>query len=101
MIEALDGPSKQFVITVDSVTPLKVEEGGASLSDRKVVTMQGDAKFYVYLAGDDEIPTANDLITKGFTQYKNAKESYEAGEFQAIYVLSISGISNIRIAERA
>ena len=101
MIEALDGPSKQFVMAVDDVTPLQVKDGASAFSDRKVVTMQGDAKFYVYLAGDNEVPTATDVSTKGFIQYKNAKETYEAGEFQAVYILSVSGTSNVRIAERA
>lgn len=101
MIEALDGPSKQFLKSIDSITPVEVQDGGSALSDRKVVTMQGDAKFYVYLCGDNETPSATDISTKGFIQYKNAKESYEAGEEQTIYILSISGTCNVRIAERA
>jgi hypothetical protein len=101
MIEALDGPSKQFVISVDDVTPLEVKDGASTFSDRKAITMQGDARFYVYFCNEGEVPTATDISSKGFRQFKLAKETYEAGEFQAIYVLSVSGTCNIRVAERA
>lgn len=101
MLEALDGPSKSFVINANNTTPIEVKSGSEPFSERKVVTMQGDKKFYVYFADEGENPSAADISTKGFIQYKNSKESYEAAETQAIFVLSVGPSADIRVAERA
>lgn len=102
MIEALDGPSKPFVVTIDATTPVEVKSGIGPLEDRKVITMQGDGKFYVYFANENEgIPSSADVSTKGFIHYKNAKESYEAADSQPIYILAVTPSVNVRIAERA
>jgi hypothetical protein len=102
MIEALDGPSKPFVVTIDNITPVEVKSGTDPLEDRKVITMQGDGKFYVYFADEnDGIPSAADVSTKGFIHYKNAKESYEAADSQPVYILAVVPNVDVRIAERA
>ena len=102
MLQPLDGPSIQGVLSsVGTTTPVLVKVGSSAFEERKVVTMQGDGKFYVYFANDSETPTASDLSTKGFTQFKDQIASWEAGELQNIYVLAISGTVNIRLSERA
>jgi len=101
MIEALDGPSKPFVVTINNSTPVEVKSSTEALEERKVITMQGDGKFYVYFADDGETPSSSDVSTKGFIQYKNAKESYEAASSQKVFILSVSSSVIVRIAERA
>ena len=102
MIEPLDGPSKQFILSsVGTTTPVEVKAGTSPFDERKVVTLQADGKFYVFFSDTEEVPTSTDVSTKGFIQYKNSLRSYEAGQFQKIYVLAVSGTINIRGAERA
>ena len=102
MLLPLDGPSKQFLLSaVGTATPVEVKAGASAFTERKIITLQGDAKFYIYFADDGETPSASDVSTKGFIQYKNAKESYEAAGSQAVYVLAETGTVNIRGAERA
>ena len=102
MLLPLDGPSKQFVLSsVGTTTPVEVKAGASAFSERKVITLQGDGRFYIYFADEGETPTNTDVSTKGFTQYKDAKESYEAAGSQVVYVLAVTGTVNIRGAERA
>jgi hypothetical protein len=101
MIEALDGPSKPFVVTINNSTPVEVKSSTEPLEERKVITMQGNGKFYVYFADDGETPSNSDVSTKGFIQYKNSKESYEAASSQTVFILSVTGSVTVRIAERA
>lgn len=102
MLSALDGPSKQGLLSsVGTVTPVEAKVGGSAFSDRKVITLQGDNKFYVYFADDGETPSAATVTANGFSQFKDQKESYEAGEKQKVFVLAATGTVNIRIAERA
>ena len=88
MLQPLDGPA----IAQASTDPF---------SERQVVSLQGDGKFYVYFANSGETPTNTDISTKGFTHPKDALRSYEAGDQQILYVLAESGTVNIRGAERA
>lgn len=101
MFEALDGPSKPFVLAVGTATPIEVKAGASSFPERKVITIQADAKFYIYFADEGETPNAATVIATGMWQAKNAKESYEASGSQAVFVLALSGTVNIRGVERA
>lgn len=101
MLFPLDGPSKQGTLSsVGTLTPVEVKVGASSFEGRKVVTLQGDAKFYIYFADENVVPSAADVSNNGFLQFKNSKETYEASSQQAIYVLAESGTVNIKIAER-
>lgn len=101
MLQPLDGPSKSFTVTIDTVTPTKVKAGAFSFAERKVITLQGDGKFYVYFADEGETPNAATILSTGFIQYKNAKESYEASGSQEVFILADTGTVDIRGAERA
>jgi len=102
MILPLDGPSKSFKLSaVGTATPVEVKAGGSSFAERKVITLQGDASFYVYFADEAETPNAATVSANGFIQYKNAKESYEATGAQIVFVLAVSGTVDVRGAERA
>jgi len=101
-LEALDGPSKSFVLSsVGTVTPVEVKAGGSAFSERKVITLQGEGKFYIYFADDGETPNAATVSSTGMTQYKSAKESYEASGSQSVFVLAVTGTVDIRGVERA
>lgn len=101
MLKQLDGPAIQFTLSgVTTTTPVEVKAGATAFSERQVVSLQGDAKFYVYFANDGETPTVSDITTKGFTHPKDALRSYEASSKQTMFVLSVAGTVNIRGAER-
>ncbi len=102
MLQPLDGPSKQFKLSsVGTATPIEVKAGVSSFGERKVVTLQGNGKFYIYFADEGEVPNAATVSANGFWQGKNSKESYEASGSQAIYVLAFTGTVDIVGAERA
>lgn len=104
MIQALDGPAIQFVLSsVSDTVPVKAQaDQNTAFSERQVVTLQSaDGKFYVYFADTGEVPTATDVSTKGFTHPKSAIRSYEAGPLQTIYVMAVSSTINIQGAERS
>lgn len=102
MYQPLDGPSKQFALSsVGTTTPVEVKAGASVFAERKVVSLQGDGKFYVYFADEGETPLAADVSSKGFTHPKDALRSYEATGSQAMFVLAVTGTVDIRGAERA
>lgn len=107
MLQPLDGPSKQFSVTITDTTPVEVKAGASAFSERKVITLQNPRNatnrgdFYVYFADEGETPSAGDVSSKGFYHYKNSKESYEATGSQAVFIMSVSGSVDIRGAERA
>lgn len=98
----LDGPATQDTISVNSSTVQEAKVGGSAFEDRKVVTLQPvDGKIYVYFGDGVSTPSSATVIADGFIQYKNEKCSYEATHRQAIFILSVSGTVNVKIAERA
>lgn len=101
MLQPIDGPSKTFNLTVTTSSPIEAKAGAFAFLERKVITLQGDGKFYVYFADEDETPLAIDVTTKGFIQYKNSLQTYEATGSQAIYILAETGTVDVRGAERA
>ncbi len=107
MLQPLDGPSKQFAVTINDTTPVEVKAGASAFAERKVITLQNSKEdtnmgaFYVYFADEGEVPSQADVSSKGFTQSKNSKETYEATGSQAVYIMAISGSVDIRGAERA
>lgn len=102
MFEPLDGPSGQLKVSVTAVTVVEAKIGVSRYTDRKVVTLQADKDIYVYF-GDTGlgVPNAATVSGNGLILYKNSKESYEAGEKQPLYILSVSGTANVTIVERA
>lgn len=103
MLQPLDGPSLQTTLTVNTSTVQEAKVGGSALSYRKVVTLQPTSgKIYVYF-GDDtsSAPNAATVIADGLVIYKNAKESFEAGQKQPVYILAESGSVTVKVVERA
>lgn len=101
MYSPLDGPSKQGLLSgVTTSTPVVAKADTTAFEGRQVITLQGDGKFYVYFADEGETPNAATVSANGFIQFKDAKETYEAGSQQVVYVLAFSGTVDIRIAER-
>lgn len=101
MYQPLDGPSKQAVISVGTGTVVEAKAGTSVLTDRQVITIQPAGKIYIYFSDDGSTPTISTVSTNGFIHYKNAKETYEVGEKQKVFLLSLSGTVNVIVAERA
>jgi hypothetical protein len=101
MLQPLDGPSKQFSTTVDTITVVELKKDASPLAERKVVTVQAEGKIYIYFGDDDIVPNAATVAADGFIHFKNGKESYEAAASQRVYILADSGTITVRAAERA
>lgn len=101
MYQPLDGPSAQIKITsVGTVTPVEVKVGGSALTERKVITLQPSGNMKVYFS-DGTTPSAATVLANGLDHYKNAKESYEAGDQQKVFVLAATGTIDVIVVERA
>lgn len=101
MLQPLDGPSLQGVLSVGTGAVVEAKVSSNIYDGRKVITIQPLGKLYVYFADDGETPSVSDVSTKGFIHFKNAKESYEVGDKQKVYLLSASGTIDVKLAERA
>ena len=103
MLQPLDGPATQGTLSITDASVVEAKVGASALKNRKVVTVQPiDGKIYVYF-GDDtaSAPNSTTVGSDGLVVYKNAKESFEAGQQQPIYLLSVSGTVNVKLVERA
>jgi len=102
MLQPLDGPSSQGTLSsVGTVTPIEVKVGASALEDRKVITLQGDGRYYVYFGDGTSTPSAGTVSANGFLNFRNQLVSYEATNQQQIFVLAVTGTVDIKIAERA
>jgi len=101
MLQPLDGPSLQGVLSVGTGAVVEAKVGASAYTDRQVITIQPSGKLYVFFADDGSPPSVSDVNTKGFIHFKDSKETYEAGAKQKIYLLSDSGTITVRVAERA
>ena len=102
MLQPLDGPSSQSTLSsVGTATVVEAKVGGSALAERKVVTLQGDGKFYVYFGDGSTTPNAATVIADGVTVFKDQITSFEASESQPLFVLAVTGTVNIKIIERA
>lgn len=101
MFQALDGPSAQTKLaSVGTVTVVEARVGATALTDRQVVTLQPDGNMKVYF-GDGTVPSAATVLANGLDHFKSAKETYEAGQKQIIYLLAVTGTINVIVVERA
>jgi hypothetical protein len=101
MFQPLDGPSVQLKVAVTNSTPVEAKVGANPLTDRQVLTLQPDGNMKVYFADEGVIPNAATVLANGLDHFKNAKETYEAGEKQKVYLLAVVGTVNVVIVERA
>jgi len=101
--QPLDGPSKQFSLSVGTGTVIEVKKTGEDpLTDRQVITLQPlDGYIYVYFGDGESTPSPATVAADGFEHYKRLKDSYEAGPEQPVYILAKSGTVNVKVAERA
>lgn len=101
MFQPLDGPSKQIkLVGVGIATPIEVKVGASALTERAVITLQPNGKMKVYF-GDGSTPSAATVLANGLDHFKNAKETYEAGEKQQVWILAETGTINVVVVERA
>jgi len=103
MLQPLDGPAAQTTLSANTTVVQEIKVGGSPLSARKVITVQPTSgRVYVYF-GDDtaSAPSAGTVSSNGIVVFKNAKETFEAGEKQPVYVLAVSGTVSVKIVERA
>lgn len=101
MIQPLDGPSAQTTLSVTSSTVQEAKVGGSALTERKVITLQGDQKFYVYFGDGSSTPSAGTVSANGIEIAKSAIATFEASDRQPIFVLAESTTVNLKVAERA
>lgn len=102
MFQPLDGPSKQVKLTsVGTVTPIEVKVGATPLSDRAVITMQPNGNMKVYFGDGVTTPNAATVSADGLDHVKGAKETYEAGEQQKLYILANAGTIDVVVVERS
>jgi hypothetical protein len=102
MFEPLDGPSTQIKLSaVGTVTVVEAKVGASRFTDRKVVTLQPTGKIYVYFGDGITTPSAATVAANGLIHFKDAKESYEAGERQPLFLLSVTGSVDVIVVERA
>jgi len=101
MFLPLDGPSSQIKKTsVGTVTPVEVKVGGSALVERQVITMQPTGNMKVYF-GDGTTPSAATILANGLDHVKSAKETYEAGSQQQVWILAATGTIDVIVVERA
>jgi hypothetical protein len=101
MFQPLDGPSIQGkLLAVGTATPIEVKVGGTALSERAVVTLQPNGNMKVYFSSGT-VPNAATVLADGLDHFKSAKETYEAGENQKIYVLAATGTIDVIVVERS
>ena len=102
MLQPLDGPAKQFQLTVNTTTPQELKRDTDPLDERKVITVQAiNGKIWIYFADETETVTAGNVSSKGFLHFSKGKETYEASNTQKVYVLAFAGTVDVRGAERA
>lgn len=98
----MDGPSAQDVVSVGTVTIVEAKAGAAPLVERKIVTLQPlNGKIYLYFGDETSVPSAAIVASDGLVLFKNAKESYEASASQKVYMLSVTGTTNVVVVERS
>jgi len=102
MFQPLDGPSSQDRVSVTTGTVKELKVGASALSDRQVITIQPiDGHIWIYFGNGTTTPSAADVLNKGFKHVKMAKESYEAGEQQQVFIVAAAGTVNVTFVERA
>lgn len=103
MLQPLDGPSLQGKLTgVGTGSVVEVFVSGQAFEERKIVTMQGNGRFYLYFGDlDAGAPSVANVSDNGQIVFRNQLISVEATCDQPLYVLALSGTVDIRIAERA
>lgn len=101
MYQPLDGPSLQDRIAVTTSIVVELKVGSVALAERQVITIQPlDGHIWIYF-GNGITPSAATVLSKGLKHIKMAKESYEAGETQQVFIVSDSGTVNVTFVERA
>lgn len=102
MFQPLDGPAKQGKLSsVTTSAAVEVKVGASVFEDRKVITMQPTGNMKVYFADDGAAPSAATVLADGLDHAKGAKESYEAGAKQKVYVVASTGTIDVIVVERA
>ena len=102
MLQPLDGPSTQGVLSITAAAVTLVKVGGSPLVERKVISLQPDGKIRVYFGDGVTVPSAATVLSDGFTHPKSVLRSYEAGPQQTVYIVSDTGAGvDVATAERA
>ena len=100
--QLLDGPSLQDRVSVTASVVKELNVNASALSSRQVITIQPiDGNIWVYFGDGTNIPSAATVSTKGLKHVKMAKESYEVGDKQPLFIVSDTGTVNVTFVERA
>lgn len=102
MYQPLDGPSKQYTLSVGVGAVVEIKQGAEALSERKVVSLQSeDGKFRVFFGDGASTPSVGTVGADGILQHKIQFRSYEATKQQQLFLLSEVGTIDIHVVERA
>jgi hypothetical protein len=101
MLQPLDGPSKQYTLTVDN-TAVKEIISGSPLEERKVITIQAEGRIRIYFGDGENTPNITTVLDDGLIHFKWGKESYEASTAQAVFIAGETAtLVKVYIVERA
>ena len=97
----LDGPSRQFSISLTTATVQEVKVG-TPYSERKLITIQPlSSDIWVYFGDGVNTPSAVTVAVDGFKHFNLTNDSYEESEGQQIFILAVTTTTSVRIAERS
>lgn len=101
MFNPLDGPARQFSVSLTTTVVVEVKVG-TPFTDRQVVTLQPlDGDIWVYYGDGVNTPSAATVAADGFRHFKKSQNSYEVGQLQPLFILASTVTTSVRIAERA
>lgn len=103
MLQPLDGPAKQYTLTVDNTAVTEiVKPSEDALSERKVITIQSEGRIRIYFGDDTNIPSITTVLDDGLIHFKWGKESYEASASQKVFIAGETTTQvKVYIVERA
>ena len=103
MYQPLDGPSKQYKLTVTSTTVLElVKPTESALTERKVVVVNPqNGKIKIFFGDGVTAPNAATIAADGMLLFKSARDSFEATNSQPLYILAEAADVDVIIIERA
>lgn len=103
MFQPLDGPSKQYKLTVTNATVLEVVKPTESaLEDRKVVTINPQSgKVKIFFGDGVATPSPATVASDGIILFKNGMDTFEATHQQPLFILADTSDVDVIIVERA
>lgn len=103
MFQPLDGPAKQYKLTVTSTVVLElVKPTESALEERKVVVVNPqDGKIKIFFGDGITTPSPATIASDGMLIYKNSRDTFEATNSQPLFILADTSDVDVIVIERA